>query len=175
MELRDAGRDKKDIEAAGLRWEAIWNFDPAHWHDVLLDGPEKDRQTEGLKRTIQNIGRAGIPIMGYNFSIAGVAGRLSRETFIDEGDLDVERVFEILHKKRIRGTGDPRSRSADGPTTINTGPQLGSMMCQYDGGCAGHGPGGRAVPHLPALHHVGHRHDGAQGLKPLPRHCSCRS
>ena len=52
MELRDAGRDKKDIEAAGLRWEAIWNFYPAHWHDVLLDGPEKDRQMEGLKRTI---------------------------------------------------------------------------------------------------------------------------
>lgn len=69
---------KEEIEAAGLRWEAIENFDPAHWHDVLLDGPEKDRQMEDLKRTIQNIGRAGIPIMGYNFSIAGVAGRLSR-------------------------------------------------------------------------------------------------
>ena len=41
--------------------------------------------------------------MGYNFSIAGVAGRLSRETFIDEGDLDVERVFEILHKNGYEG------------------------------------------------------------------------
>lgn len=65
---------KKRIEAHGLVWEAIENFDPAHWYDVLLDGPKKEQQIEGLKRTIQNIGRAGIPIMGYNFSIAGVWG-----------------------------------------------------------------------------------------------------
>ncbi|GLC23648.1 mannonate dehydratase [Roseisolibacter agri] len=65
---------KKEIEGAGLTWEAIENFDPSHWHDVLLDGPKKVQQMENLKRTIQAIGRAGIPIMGYNFSIAGVWG-----------------------------------------------------------------------------------------------------
>ena len=70
-ELRDI---KRRIESHGLVWEAIENFDPAHWYDVLLDGPRKAEQLEGLKRTIQNIGRAGIPIMGYNFSIAGVWG-----------------------------------------------------------------------------------------------------
>ena len=32
---------KRDINAAGLELEAIENFDPAHWHDVLLDGPKK--------------------------------------------------------------------------------------------------------------------------------------
>lgn len=65
---------KQQIEAHGLVWEAIENFDPAHWHDVLLDGPERDQQMECLKQTIRNIGRAGIPIVGYNFSIAGVWG-----------------------------------------------------------------------------------------------------
>jgi mannonate dehydratase len=65
---------KRDIEANGLTWEAIENFDPSHWYDVLLDGPDKERQLEQLKRTIQAIGQAGIPIMGYNFSIAGVWG-----------------------------------------------------------------------------------------------------
>lgn len=65
---------RKRIEANGLVWEAIENFDPAHWHDVLLDGPRKAAQLEDLKRTIQVIGRAGIPTMGYNFSIAGVWG-----------------------------------------------------------------------------------------------------
>jgi mannonate dehydratase len=65
---------KRSIEANGLVWEAIENFDPAHWHDILLDGPKKRQQMESLKRTIQAIGRAGIPIMGYNFSIAGVWG-----------------------------------------------------------------------------------------------------
>lgn len=65
---------KRSIEAHGLVWEAIENFDPAHWHDVLLDGPRKKEQMEMLKRTIRDIGRVGVPIMGYNFSIAGVWG-----------------------------------------------------------------------------------------------------
>lgn len=67
---------KKEITAAGLELEAIENFDPAHWHDVLLDGPKKLPQLENLKTIIRNVGRAGIPILGYNFSIAGVAGRI---------------------------------------------------------------------------------------------------
>jgi|SRR5579863_3522342 len=67
---------KRDINAAGLELEAIENFDPAHWHDVLLDGPKKTQQLENLKTIIRNVGRAGVPIFGYNFSIAGVAGRV---------------------------------------------------------------------------------------------------
>lgn len=67
---------KREINAAGLELEAIENFDPAHWHDVLLDGPKKLEQLENVKTIIRNMGRARIPIMGYNFSIAGVAGRV---------------------------------------------------------------------------------------------------
>ena len=69
---------RKDIEAEGLKLEAIENFDPAHWHDVLLDGPKKKAQLENCKTLIRNLGAAGIPIMGYNFSIAGVCGRTHR-------------------------------------------------------------------------------------------------
>lgn len=67
---------KKKINAAGLELEAIENLDPAHWYDILLDGPTKPRQMENVKTMIRNMGRAGIPILGYNFSIAGVAGRI---------------------------------------------------------------------------------------------------
>lgn len=67
---------RERIEAQGLRLAAIENFDPAHWHDVLLDGPKKSEQLEFLKGIIRNLGKAGIPVMGYNFSIAGVAGRV---------------------------------------------------------------------------------------------------
>lgn len=67
---------RRNINAEGLELEAIENFDPAHWHDVLLDGPQKAQQLEKLKTIIRNVGHAGIPIIGYNFSIAGVAGRI---------------------------------------------------------------------------------------------------
>jgi mannonate dehydratase len=65
---------KKEIESHGLIWEAIENFDPSHWYDVLLDGPKKQQQLEDLKTILKNMGKAGIPVMGYYFSLAGVWG-----------------------------------------------------------------------------------------------------
>jgi mannonate dehydratase len=76
--LEDLSALRKAIEAEGLKLEAIENFDPAHWHDVLLDGPKRKKQMEGLKIMIRRLGKAEIPIMGYNFSIAGVSGRTRR-------------------------------------------------------------------------------------------------
>jgi mannonate dehydratase len=55
----------------------IENFDPAHWYDVLLDGPRKGEHLENCKTIVRRLGEAGIPIMGYNFSIAGVCGRVT--------------------------------------------------------------------------------------------------
>ena len=75
--VEELRRIKRQIEDAGLTWEAIENFDPAHWSDVLLDGPRKKHQLEGLKTMIRRVGEAGIPVIGYNFSIAGVAGRVT--------------------------------------------------------------------------------------------------
>lgn len=66
---------RREIEEAGLKLEAIENLDPAHWHDILLDGPRRTAQLEGVKTIIRRMGEAGIPILGYNFSLAGVAGR----------------------------------------------------------------------------------------------------
>ncbi len=68
---------RREVEAAGLTLEAIENFDPAHWHDILLDGPKKRQQLENVKTIIRRLGQAGIPVMGYNFSLAGVAGRVT--------------------------------------------------------------------------------------------------
>jgi len=66
---------KAELHDAGLVFEAIENFDPAHWHDILLDGPKREEQLEKLKQIIRNVGAAGIPVFGYNFSLAGVCGR----------------------------------------------------------------------------------------------------
>jgi mannonate dehydratase len=68
---------RREINAAGLELEAIENFDPAHWHDILLDGPQKRAHVENVKEVIRRVGEAGIPVFGYNFSIAGVCGRVT--------------------------------------------------------------------------------------------------
>jgi len=65
------------IEDAGLTLAAIENLDPAHWHDILLDGPQRPQQIEKVKTIIRRLGEAGIPVLGYNFSLAGVCGRVA--------------------------------------------------------------------------------------------------
>ena len=65
------------IDAAGLRWYAIENFDPGHWHDVLLDGPQRAAQIEKIRTMVRTVGAVGIPVIGYNFSLAGVTGRIA--------------------------------------------------------------------------------------------------
>jgi mannonate dehydratase len=70
-------RDLQQLVASeGLTLEAIENFAPHHWDQILLDGPGRARQMDNLKKTIRNMGKAGIPIMGYYFSLAGVWGRV---------------------------------------------------------------------------------------------------
>jgi mannonate dehydratase len=68
---------RAEIEQAGLVLAAIENLDPAHWHDILLDGPERPRQIEKVKTIIRRLGEAGIGVLGYNFSLAGVCGRVT--------------------------------------------------------------------------------------------------
>lgn len=67
---------KQAINAEGLELAAVENLDPMLWHDVLLDGPRKAEQLETVKHIIRAFGEVGIPILGYNFSIAGVWGHV---------------------------------------------------------------------------------------------------
>lgn len=69
---------KTEINNHGLEWYAIENFDPAVWHDILLDGPKKEEQIELFKEQIRIVGKAGISVFGYNFSLAGVASRVEK-------------------------------------------------------------------------------------------------
>lgn len=62
------------LAGQGLKVAALENFSPKFWSDVLLDGPNRRAQMEGLKRLVRDAGRAGIPVIGYNFSLAGVWG-----------------------------------------------------------------------------------------------------
>jgi len=68
---------RRQVEDADLKLAAIENLDPAFWHDILLDGPQRPQQIEKVKAIVRNLGEAGIPVLGYNFSVAGVCGRVS--------------------------------------------------------------------------------------------------
>lgn len=72
-ELRDL---RNEIRDHGLQLEAIENLDPAHWYDVLLDGPRKEEQLEYVKDLVRYMGDLDIPVLGYYFSLAGVWGRI---------------------------------------------------------------------------------------------------
>jgi mannonate dehydratase len=58
---------RKRVEGAGLNLAAIENI-PRHFYDKIMYGlPGRDEQIDKVCRTIRNLGRAGIPILGYNF------------------------------------------------------------------------------------------------------------
>ncbi|MEF8852378.1 MAG: mannonate dehydratase [Haloarculaceae archaeon] len=65
-------RLRERVEAAGLRLNAIENVPVSFYEDVMLDGPGRDEQLEKMKRTVRNMGEAGIPVFGYHWAPAGV-------------------------------------------------------------------------------------------------------
>jgi mannonate dehydratase len=72
----DLRRLREHVERSGLTLAAIENFPPSHWDQILLGAAGREAQLENVKRTIRNMGEAGIPCMGYYFSLAGVWGRV---------------------------------------------------------------------------------------------------
>lgn len=55
------------VEEYDLQLEAIQNLPHSFWMKVRLGEPGRDEQLEHVRATLRNLGRAGIPILGYNF------------------------------------------------------------------------------------------------------------
>jgi mannonate dehydratase len=71
-EFQGLVRLRRRIESVGLKLNAIENI-PRTFYDKILEGrPGRDEQIENVCRTITNLGRAGIPILGYHFMLLGV-------------------------------------------------------------------------------------------------------
>jgi len=66
-------------EDAGLTLAAIENVPRRFYLKAMLGLPGRDEQIEHMAATIRNMGRAGIPILGYNWMPNGV-WRTSRST-----------------------------------------------------------------------------------------------
>lgn len=60
------------VEDYGLRLNAIENFPIRFYSDVMLAGEKRDEQLDHLKNTVEKMGDAGIPILGYHWGPSGV-------------------------------------------------------------------------------------------------------
>ena len=63
---------RERVEDAGLRLNAIENVPTSFYDKVMLGQSGRDEQLAKLKRTVRNMGEAGIPIFGYHWAPAGV-------------------------------------------------------------------------------------------------------
>lgn len=66
-ELHDLEALRDRVEAHGLRIEALENMPTSFYRDVIIAGPKREAQLEHALATIENIGRAGIPIFGFHW------------------------------------------------------------------------------------------------------------
>ena len=65
--VNDLVKLRLQVESEGLKLTALENV-PTHFYlDIMLGGPNRERQIDNMIQTVQNIGAAGIPIFGYNW------------------------------------------------------------------------------------------------------------
>ena len=68
-EFQDLLLLRQRIEDAGLKWAVLGGI-PQDWsHKIKLGLPGRDEQIENWCRTLRNLGAAGVPVLGYFFSL----------------------------------------------------------------------------------------------------------
>ncbi len=66
-EYDDLARLREYVESYGLRLEALENTPLRFYIKAILGQPGRDEQIEHYQATIRNLGKAGIPILGYHW------------------------------------------------------------------------------------------------------------
>ncbi len=74
LEFDELLRLAKMVEAHGLQLGGIENLPQDHWGEILHFGEGRHKQLENVCRTLENMARAGFPVLGYYFSIVKVWG-----------------------------------------------------------------------------------------------------
>lgn len=83
-EFRDLLLLRTRAEDAGLRLIAIENVPVRFYDRIMLGLPGREEQLANMQATVRNMGRAGIPILGYHWMPNGV-WRTSRSTPVRGG------------------------------------------------------------------------------------------
>lgn len=66
-EYDDLAKLREWVESFDLKIGALQNTPHSHWDKVRLGLPGREEQIENYLRTIRNVGKAGIPVLAYNF------------------------------------------------------------------------------------------------------------
>lgn len=66
-EYEDLGRLREHVERFGLRVDAMQNTPADFLNKIRLGLPGKEAQLEHYQATVRNLGKAGIPVLGYNW------------------------------------------------------------------------------------------------------------
>jgi mannonate dehydratase len=116
-ELGDLVELREKVESFGLRLEAIENLPNSFYDEAMVGGPRADEQIDHVIATVDNLGGAGIPILGFNWlpnsvwrtalSPTGRGGAIVSE-FDLERALDPQHVDEIYVARRDRRVEDKK-------------------------------------------------------------------
>jgi mannonate dehydratase len=129
---------KEKLESFGLSVQMVQLplssrvIEKQHSQDILMAGPERDRQIDSICRLIENVAAAGIPAVKYNLNIIGIprteletgrggsrneafrwqkaeqgaeptiAGTLSEDENWERIDYFLERVIPVAESSRVR-------------------------------------------------------------------------
>ena len=88
-EYEDLKALRERANATGLRLIALENVPVRFYDQIMLGGPERERQMENMIATVRNMGKAGIPILGYHWMPNGV-WRTSFDTRVRGGAVSNE-------------------------------------------------------------------------------------
>lgn len=96
-EYEDVAAAVKKAEDAGLRLMSLENV-PARFYDkIMLGKPGREDQLDNMAHTVRGLGRAGVPILGYNFMPTGV-WRTANDTPVRGGALATSFNYERARK-----------------------------------------------------------------------------
>ena len=97
----------------GLDLVALENVPQAFMHSIKLGGPDQARQLELYNRTIVNVGKAGVPFLGFNFLATGVWR--TEEEAVGRGGAKVS-AFDLASVDKGNAAGGPQGNTGFDPS-----------------------------------------------------------
>lgn len=91
----DLCRLRDRVNGYGFEIGALENIPVGFYDKIMLGLPGREEQLDKVRETVRNIGRAGIPVFGFNFMPTAV-WRTNQPLDLDAGDLDYRRMTPQL-------------------------------------------------------------------------------